>query len=151
VRAVVLDPADRILLVRFTNPFTGESWWATTGGGIDEGESEEGALRRELREEAGLEPAELGPCVWTRESMYEWGPQLVRQVERYYLVRTPSADLSPGLSQEELAAENVHEVRWWALSELESTEETLAPRALPALLRSLLEEGPPPEPIDAGV
>jgi hypothetical protein len=83
--------------------------------------------------------------------VFDWGTRLVRQVERYYLVRAPTADLNPQLSRDELAAENVDEVRWWTLSELESTPETLAPRTLPALLRSLLEDGPPPEPVDAGV
>ena len=53
VRAIVLDPDDRILLVRFS--FPSRDVWATPGGGIDEGESAEEAIRRELGEETGLE------------------------------------------------------------------------------------------------
>ena len=42
-------------------------------------------------------------------------------------------------------------LRWWTVDELEQAEATFAPRRLAELLRSLLLEGPPPEPIDAGV
>ena len=34
-------------------------------------------------------------------------------------------------------------VRWWTLDELEAAETLFAPRRLPALVRSLLEDGPP--------
>jgi hypothetical protein len=55
-----LDPADRILLVHFS---TGV--WATPGGGIDAGETDEDALHRELAEEIGLTsfaPTRLAAC-----------------------------------------------------------------------------------------
>ena len=54
VRAIVLDDEDRVLLCEFTNRVTGARWWGTPGGGIEAGESDEAALRRELLEETGL-------------------------------------------------------------------------------------------------
>ena len=66
----MLDPDDRILLVRFVNPETGEEFWATPGGGLDPGEDFETGLRRELREETGLEDLEIGPVVWTRRHVF---------------------------------------------------------------------------------
>ena len=42
-------------------------------------------------------------------------------------------------------------MRWWTLEELDEAEEVFAPRRLPVLLRSLLSEGPPAQPIDVGV
>ena len=58
-RAMVLDPDDRVLLVEFTFPEV--VVWATPGGGIADGETDEDALRRELVEEAGLETFDVGP------------------------------------------------------------------------------------------
>ena len=68
VRALVLDPADRVLLVHFSFP---PYPWATPGGGLDPGESDEHALRRELAEEVGLDEFELGPLLWTREHEFD--------------------------------------------------------------------------------
>ena len=146
-RAIVLDPDDRILLVLFRKPHPYASWWATPGGALDADETHEDALRRELLEEAGI-AAPIGPCVWTRVHEFEWGEHFVRQIERYYVVRVESTDVAPQL---DLAAENVHEIRWWTLAELGASDEEFAPRRQPALLRDLLVGGPPADPIDAGV
>jgi 8-oxo-dGTP diphosphatase len=109
VRAVVLDPDDRVLLVRLEFPhWTG---WAMPGGGVDEGETDGAALRRELAEEAGLDGFELGPIVWTRRHLLEFG-DWDGQVERYYLVRAPGADPAPRLTWAQLNAEYLTAIRW---------------------------------------
>ncbi len=150
-RAVVLDPDDRILLVYFRSPTTGGTWWATPGGALDPGETHEEAVRRELREEAGIVADELGPCIWEREAVFEWGRRLVRQVERYFLVRVESAELAPQFTREQLEDEGLYDIRWWGLDELEAADVVFAPRRLPELVRELIKSGPPAEPIDADV
>jgi 8-oxo-dGTP pyrophosphatase MutT (NUDIX family) len=148
-RAVVLDPDDRILLVCFEG--VERTIWLTTGGGIDAGETDEEAVRRELLEEAGLSGFELGPLIWTRRhEMPLAGGRWDGQSERYYLVRVPAFDPAPHLTWEQLREEGMTAVRWWTLDELEAAETLFAPRRLPALVRSLVEEGPPPEPLDVG-
>jgi TDG/mug DNA glycosylase family protein len=147
VRALVIDRQSRTLLVLFRDS-TGQSWWASPGGGADEGETPEETVRRELAEEAGLVEFELGPEIWTRDHTFAWFGRIYRQRERIYLVRVDEHEPAPTI---DLAAEHVHDVRWWTLAELEATEEQLVPRTLPQRLRELLKRGPPPDPVDVGI
>jgi 8-oxo-dGTP pyrophosphatase MutT (NUDIX family) len=151
VRALLLDPDDRILLVRFVNPETGEEFWATPGGGLDPGESLEDGLRRELREETGLENVDIGPVVWTRRHVFPWADRTLDQSERIALVRTPAFEPRPELTPSQLVEEGVHELRWWTLGELAVSDANFAPRRIVRFLRQLLDEGPPTAPIDVGV
>lgn len=152
-RAIVLDEADRILLVRATSDLEpGRELWLTTGGGMEEGETDEDAVRRELHEEAGLVEFALGPLVWTRTVVHPLaGGRWDGQTERYYLVRTPAFEPAPGLPWDELRREGMDAVRWWTLEELEAAETLFSPRRLPLLLRELLLHGPPAEPVDVGL
>jgi double-stranded uracil-DNA glycosylase len=134
VRAILLDAADRILLVRFQHPVSGTAWWATVGGGVDPGESDEEALRRELREEAGLLEFEIGPLVHLREARFPWDGRLLHQFERYYLVRVDEHEPLPAI---DLAAEGVTDVRWWTAEELAAPPEEVVPADLAQVVRTL--------------
>jgi 8-oxo-dGTP pyrophosphatase MutT (NUDIX family) len=151
VRALVLDEDDRVLLVRMVEPQTGDQWWVTPGGGVDPDEEAPQALRRELREETGLEEFELGPAIWTRRDVFPWGGRTLDQRERIFLVRVASFEPRPLLSKTQLASEGVHELRWWTLAELVDSDANFAPTRIVRFLRQLLEEGPPEAPIDVGV
>lgn len=145
VRGLVLDSGDRILLVHFDfPPFP----WAPPGGGVDPGESDEVALRRELAEEVGLDDVELGPLLWRREHEFDAPMRFRGQRERCYLVRVEPFEPAPRL---ELAAEHVTDVRWWTADELRSSQEVFGPRRLPELVAELLESGPPAVPLELGV
>jgi 8-oxo-dGTP diphosphatase len=154
VRAVVLDPRQRVLLVRFDFPT--RVVWATPGGGQEPGEDDAATLRRELDEELGLVIDGLGPHLWTRLHVIpfldgSWDGQR----ERVYLVRSPSFEPRPSLTWEQLHAERVEELRWWTMPELATAAAErsvlFAPRALPALLAELVTHGPPAAPLDVGV
>lgn len=149
-RAVVLDPEQRVLLVRFE--FPDRVVWATPGGGIQEGETDEDAIRRELLEEAGLAGFELGPALWIRTHHVPLsGGRWDGQSERIYLVRVPPFEPAPVLTWDELRDEGVTGIRWWTPGELEAADELFSPRRLPSLLHELLRDGPPPEPVDVGL
>jgi TDG/mug DNA glycosylase family protein len=149
VRALLLDPANRILLVRFEWP--DKSVWALPGGGVEAGESAETALVRELAEESGLRDVDLGPCIWTRT---HWTADIAGyggQTESVYLVRTDAFEPTPDWTPEQLASEGIAEQRWFTLDELEDPRLIFAPRRLHELVRELVANGPPAEPIDVGV
>ena len=143
-RALVLDSANRVLLVRFADAYS--SWWALPGGGVDAGETDAETLARELREECGPQRFELGPQLWSRRqwevSLARWGAQ----DERAYLVWTEPFDPAPALSPVELRAEGVEDIAWFAPDELARLQ--TAPPALAKLVRAIAEAGPPETPLD---
>lgn len=147
VRGLILDPDDNVLLVRFEGaplePAGG--FWANPGGGIEPGESALDALRREMREEVGLDVDALGPEVWTKTAYFSM-PGWTGQVDHIHLLRVDHFEPKPLLTPEQLAAELVREVRWWSLDEIMTSDATFAPRAFRIHLRRLLDEGVPPEP-----
>ena len=144
VRGLVVDSAWRTLLVQFDfPPFP----WAPPGGGKDPGEEDEPALRRELAEELGLDDFHIGPLLWQREHEFD-APLLYRgQRERVYLVQVEPFEPKPRV---DLSAEQISDIRWWTLDDLETSAETFGPRGLPALFRDLVESGPPATPPSIG-
>jgi 8-oxo-dGTP pyrophosphatase MutT (NUDIX family) len=147
---LLLDPEGRVLLFRWVVPETGYTWWATPGGGLHEGETHEQAARRELAEETGLAGVELGPPIWEREIVFPAGERIYRQRERFFLARVDPFEVAVhGMEDYESAMLGEH--RWWSAAEIEASAERFAPRRLGELLRDLLAQGPPPEPVDVGV
>ena len=132
VRAIVVDAERRVLLFKWE--IAGRVWWITPGGGLEPGEREDDGLRRELREEAGLEAPMLGEVVFERTELLPWGARLTRQHERYWFVSVDRHVVSPTL---DLAAENVTGHAWWTLEELAATSENIAPPELVELVRTL--------------
>lgn len=150
VRAVVLDPDNRVLLVRFEFPGTGTKW-ALPGGGIEPGETDHDALRRELAEEVGAPEVEIGPHIWNRLHIIPFiDGSHDGQIERIYVVHTQTFTPQPTLSWEQLNAEYVFEVRWWHHNELHMAA-PVAPSRLGHHLDVLRRDGPPKQPIDVEV
>ncbi len=153
-RALVLDEADRILLVRFAFPWVDYPVWAPPGGGLEPGESHEGGVRRELAEETGLVDPPLGPVVWLREARWKQASELGAydgQREQVFLVRVPAFEPAPRLDAETLRREHVTGIRWWTLGEIRAeTVARFVPLDLGERLATLLEDGPPDEPVPVG-
>ena len=144
VRAVVLDPGGA-RRCSSGSPTSSSTWWTPPGGGVDPGEPDEHALRRELLEECGLVEPPLGPLLWEREHWFAGMPGWGGQRERHYLVSVDRFEPAPQL---ELVLEGVLEIRWWRVDELDELD--LRPRRLAEYLRELLTSGPR-APFDAGV
>ncbi|MFI6831245.1 GNAT family N-acetyltransferase [Kribbella sp. NPDC050241] len=149
-RALVVDPDDRILLVRFE--FDDGPLWATPGGGLEADETLIEGLRRELREEIGLETPDDPPHLWHQEVVAEGHATGYDGVlNEVFLIRTGPFTVGGTLTEAELQAENLHGHRWWTLSELQAAEDRFAPRSLPSLVESVLRNGPPTIPLALGV
>jgi 8-oxo-dGTP pyrophosphatase MutT (NUDIX family) len=148
-RVLLLDPAGRVLLVRFEDRQTDYVWWTTPGGGVRRGETPEAAARREVLEETGLRDFTLGPCVWLRDFEYTWRGRRHRQLEHIFAAHVD--DFVPRLDGfESYELDLLPEHRWWSVDEIEASPDRFGPRRLGALLRELLANGLPPEPLRIG-
>jgi 8-oxo-dGTP pyrophosphatase MutT (NUDIX family) len=158
VRAILVDPAShRLLLMRARAPDDRRDLWLTPGGGIEPGESERAALRREVWEETGLRLDAEAPPVWTRRHRYRFGGQDIDQHERFFFA--PTTEFEPTSRHNPADAEMMvfREFRWWDLNAIEATTEVGAPLGaifvpsqLAPALRALLNAGPPSAPFDIG-
>ncbi|AXG80552.1 NUDIX hydrolase [Streptomyces paludis] len=146
-RVVLLDPEDRILLMRGHEPGDPENgWWFTPGGGLEGTESRAEAALRELVEETGITRVELGPVLWHRTCSFPFDGRRWDQDEWYFLARTAQTETAPG-GLTELELRSVSGLRWWTSAELSAARETVYPTRLAELLRTLLDEGPPGAPV----
>ena len=145
-RVVLLDPANRVLLFHWANRRKGSSWWATPGGGLEEGEGSRDAALRELREETGIQlPALEGP-LWRSSHFFRSGTDLMQQFETFFLGRAPSDQVNTeGLDPFEAEITLGH--RWWPIDQIEATPDAVYPRRLGGLVREVLTNGVPPKAI----
>lgn len=142
-RAIVLDADDRILLLRYDE---NGGFWATPGGSLEDGEDHTTATLRELREELGIDEktVELGAQLAERSKDHLVAGRKVRQMEKYFLTRISAADVDPARASQ---PDNIRGHRWWTLTELRATAETIYPLGLTDLLTSVLAHGAPMRPV----
>ena len=136
-RVLLVDCADRTLLLRGGDPARpGLRWWFTPGGGLEDGETSTDGAARELHEETGLrvDPAELGEPVWHQVTHFSYRNREYRQEQDFYLFRVADWQIdTTGFDAEEQDTIDAH--RWWSAEELDATDETVYPEDLADLLR----------------
>lgn len=144
-RAILMDPQDRVLLFEFHLPagFIADAprtFWATPGGAIEEGEDVLTALRRELDEETGIQGYDVGPELFhgSNELVIKGVPN--RLFERFFLVRSPLASLGT-TAWTEVEKQVMRRHKWWPISELKPTTETVFPHRLGYWIETVLRQG----------
>ncbi len=136
-RLLVISPSDEVLLFRFVHTdgaLAGQNYWATPGGGVEAGESFEATAIRELREETGIQVRAVGAPIAERTfALMLPSGETVLAVEHYFVVHTLSTELSRAewtLEETQVMADH----HWWSAEQLRSTEATVWPEALVAML-----------------
>ena len=158
VRALILTEDDRVLLCRFGFPHPAVPMgtpgvWAAPGGGIEPGELPLEALRRELHEETGLVLDADPPHVWHQEVV---APSQVDGydgvVNDYFLVRTARFAPRGALTDDDLAAELISELRWWRCEDIAAYDgpDVFSPRDLVTPLAALIAGDLPARPLMLG-
>jgi ADP-ribose pyrophosphatase YjhB (NUDIX family) len=139
-RVIMLDPANRVLLLRYDDELPNGRHWTTPGGGLNSGEDYAAAAARELAEETGWTDVALLREVHQRSLTMEYGGRLVRQHERHYLARIGEPSRPLGDVARMHAADGIAAWRWWSLAELDATSEVIWPAELTSLIRAALAE-----------
>jgi double-stranded uracil-DNA glycosylase len=109
VRAAVVAPDGRLLMLHYADEH--DEWWIPPGGGVQPGETDEQALRRELREELGFEEFEIGPLLFESVRNFRLEPGYGGQRNRIYLVRTPHFEAR--------VVSEARDARWFTFEELD--------------------------------
>jgi ADP-ribose pyrophosphatase YjhB (NUDIX family) len=147
-RVLLLDPADRVLLIHALDPTDpGHHWWELPGGGLDEGEDLHAAACREVAEESGIMLTSLDRKLWVRESRFRYKGRDHHRIEHVFLARTLSTAPQVALKPTENEKAGLIERRWWPVVELRECRDKLLPAELPALLDDLLADRFSPAPL----
>ncbi len=144
-RVILLNPDNRVLLLRAEEDGADDHWWVMPGGGLQPGETFEQAVVREAFEETGVH-VDVSRCVWIRHHIFEWNRAPANQYERFFVARTEHTAISPARPDGYVTG-----YRWWACREIIQSDDTFAPRRLGRLLPAILEGSYSSSPIDCGV
>lgn len=137
-RVLVIDSADRVLLLRLASRSGQRFAWYTPGGGVKWWERLPSAAARELREEVGLavRPRELRAVAFTTgyaELSFVKG--VLRDDFFVHHVDRHEVDTSRHTAFERSTYAGF---RWWSAEELAATDETVYPFRLADLLTDLV-------------
>ncbi|HVN12957.1 MAG TPA: NUDIX domain-containing protein [Kineosporiaceae bacterium] len=119
-RVLVLDVADRLLLLRGIDPAVPDrSFWFTVGGGLERGETLRAGAVRELHEETGLvvtEEALVGP-VYSDESSFAFDRWWIEQRNDFFAVRVEETTVRPA-ALEDIEVASIQASAWWTADQL---------------------------------
>ena len=150
---VVLDADGRVLLFHTrdsTDPSLG-TCWELPGGGLEAGETQADAARRELLEETGIEatPDRIGPSTWRRDVTYRYRGERRLQHESVLPIRLNDArpEIDPS-RRDEHEGQDCFGSRWWQVDDVVRSRDRFYPGRLPELLPLFLAGAEIDEPFE---
>ena len=124
-RAIVINCKNQIFLFQYMFDYLEDSKaiWITPGGSLEEGESFEDALKREVYEELGVQLTKESPEVYYRNPIYTLkSGEKVQSVEKFFLVVLEEDSFSFN-HWTESEKKRMLAGKWWSMEEIEKSED----------------------------
>lgn len=124
-RAIVLNKDNRIFLFQYHFDYLADSKtiWITPGGSLEDGESFEEALKRELFEELGVRSDKDYLEIYHRNPLYTLSNgEYVQSIEKFFLVRMEEEQFSY-VNWTESEKQRMICGRWWSVEEIRQSED----------------------------
>lgn len=136
-RLLIINENLEVLLFQFSHKddaLAGQKYWATVGGGVENGETFEQAACRELYEETGIVRDDVGKCVETRNfEMLLPSSEIVISDERFFVVFVKDDEIKIN-NWSDHEKKVISKSNWWKLDDLRETSETVFPNNVPNIL-----------------
>jgi 8-oxo-dGTP diphosphatase len=136
-RALMMCPAQEVLLMETNLPWLGPPVWMVPGGGVEPGESLRDAAWREAFEETGVTLNCVGHELWWGDVDIKHEGRQVLLREHYFFAETEKFEPSPEML-EEYEKDWLLRYRWWSIEEIEASVERFAPPEIGNLLRQFI-------------
>ena len=142
-RVVLLDEGNAVLLQSGIEPGSVDDpgFWFLPGGARWSGKAWKKRCAGRFYEETGARLGDLGPIVWVRHVCFPFDGRQFEQHESIFVVKTSRFEVRP-TALTELELRFTTGSRWWPLTELEATSETVYPPRLASLTADWLAYGP---------
>lgn len=156
IKVILLNDKKEILLLQTSDPKTTSinkkyhgKFWSLIGGKIEESESLEQAVLREIHEETGIkkDEIELGPIVWFGEFDLILSGIPTHLKQKFIVAKTKQTKLSlDNLTQEEQKV--IKKLEWFSLEKIKDCKEVIYPVLLPKYLPDIIAEKYPEKPLE---
>lgn len=112
VKAYVTNDQGHVFVVR-ENDKSGDSWWGLPGGGLDHGEHPVDCLKREIKEELGIDDVTIGELTYTKTFYLD-------RIDAWLLWVVYRAEIH---SNDHTYADGVTDAKFIDIKELESSDD----------------------------
>ena len=147
-RAIILNKKKQIFLFQYQFDYlvNDEAIWITPGGSLEEGESFDDALKRELYEELGIQLKQSYKQVYYRNPIYTFkSGEQIQSEERFYLIYL-NEDTFLYDNWTENEKKRMLMGKWWSVEEIKLSSDKFFSEDILSIITNLSDGIMPQEP-----
>lgn len=148
-RAIILNSNHEIFLFQFNFDYfaKGNVVWITPGGGLEDGETFDMALKREVFEELGIKLNQCYKQIYYRNPIYSLkNGELAQCEERFFLVYLDGKEEFSFINWTEHESKRMLYGKWWSIADIQQSEDEFFSSDIINILDNLSKGKIPEEP-----